>query len=386
MSAKALAMRQWLAIAGAVVLAGSIGFVTARLTVSEPAASPPETRKQVQPDEVKVSPADLAANGIVTEMVTRGSFDTTITAPAMVDAEIRGEAVIAAQVAGTVIRIAKRLGDRATAGEALAFIESRDAAALAAARDIAESRLKLAESALSREKNLYDQMVTPRQDLERAQSDVETAEAEARRAQAAADAAHLAPDGKTVAVISPLSGTVTSRSAALGLFVQPQTELFRVSDPRFIDVDAAVPALDAQRISPGDPAKLVTRSGMEMRGVVRSITPTVDERTRSATVVIDPLPNQPALAPGELVQVEISTLRSAASGFVVPEEAVQNIEGRNVVFVRTATGFKLRPVVAGSRGAGKVSILSGLNAGESIATVNAFFLKAELMKGSGEDE
>jgi cobalt-zinc-cadmium efflux system membrane fusion protein len=123
-----------------------------------------------------------------------------------------------------------------------------------------------------------------------------------------------------------------------------------------------------------------------MRGVVRSITPTVDERTRSATVVIDPLPNQPALAPGELVQVEISTPRSAASGFVVPEEAVQNIEGRNVVFVRTATGFKLRPVVAGSRGAGKVSILSGLNAGESIATVNAFFLKAELMKGSGEDE
>jgi len=372
--------------AAAVIVAAGTGFVAARLTTSDPVAGGAEIQKEAQSDEVNVSAADLAANGIVTEMVTRGNLSTTITAPAMVDAEIRGEAVIAAHVAGTVIQIAKRLGDSVRAGEQLALVESRDAAALAAARDIADSRLKLAESALAREKKLYEQSVTPRQDLERAQADLETAEAETRRAQAAAEAAHLTRDGKTVAVTSPLSGTITSRAAALGLFVQPETELFRVSDPRFIDVDAAVTALDAQRISPGDPAKLVTRSGMEMRAVVRSVTPTVDERTRSATVVIDPLPDQPVLAPGELVQVEITPRRSAESGFIVPEEAVQNINGRTVVFVRTAAGFKRRPVVAGSRGAGKIAILSGLNPGESIATVNAFFLKAELMKGSGEDE
>ena len=65
---------------------------------------------------------------------------------------------------------------------------------------------------------------------------------------------------------------------------------------------------------------------------------------------------------------------------------MQNVGGRNVVFVRTTMGFKIRAVVLGSRGAGRVSILSGLTPGETIATTNAFFLKAELNKGTGEEE
>jgi cobalt-zinc-cadmium efflux system membrane fusion protein len=40
----------------------------------------------------------------------------------------------------------------------------------------------------------------------------------------------------------------------------------------------------------------------------------------------------------------------------------------------------------GSRSGGRVSITSGLNAGETIATTNAFFLKAEIGKGAGGDE
>jgi cobalt-zinc-cadmium efflux system membrane fusion protein len=65
---------------------------------------------------------------------------------------------------------------------------------------------------------------------------------------------------------------------------------------------------------------------------------------------------------------------------------VQNVGGRNVLFVRTATGFRVQPVVLGSRSAGRVSILSGVNVGETIATANAFLLKAELNKGAGESE
>ena len=77
---------------------------------------------------------------------------------------------------------------------------------------------------------------------------------------------------------------------------------------------------------------------------------------------------------------------SPKAGIVVPEDAVQNVGGRNVLFVRTATGFKVQPVVIGSRSAGRVSILSGAIAGQTIATTNAFFLKAELNKGAGDDE
>jgi len=95
---------------------------------------------------------------------------------------------------------------------------------------------------------------------------------------------------------------------------------------------------------------------------------------------------QGSLSPGETVQVAITPRNAAQAGVVVPEDAVQNVGGRSVVFVRNAGGFKVQPVVVGSRAGGRVSIVSGIDAGETIATTNAFFLKAELGKGSGEDQ
>lgn len=237
-----------------------------------------------------------------------------------------------------------------------------------------------------RERDLYDKLVTPRQDLERAQSELQAAEAELRRARAAIESEHVTADGKGVAVVSPLSGTITSRTAALGLFVRAETELFRVADPRFIDIDAAVTAIDAQRISIGDQARVVTRSGTNVRAIVRSVSPTVNEQTRSATVVLDPLPGELPLTPGEVVRAEITPRNTTQTGFVVPDDAVQSVDGRDVIFVRTPEGFRVQPVVVGARFGGRASILSGLNAGDVIATTNTFFLKAELRKSTGEDE
>lgn len=93
------------------------------------------------------------------------------------------------------------------------------------------------------------------------------------------------------------------------------------------------------------------------------------------------------LQPGLAVRVRLKPSRGESStAIVVPEEAVQSVEGRDVVFVRTAAGFKAVPVSLGRRSAGRVEILSGLSNGQTIATRQAFLLKAELGKGAGEEE
>ena len=76
---------------------------------------------------------------------------------------------------------------------------------------------------------------------------------------------------------------------------------------------------------------------------------------------------------------------SASSTIVVPDEAVQSVEGRDVVFVRTTTGFQAVPVTVGQRSAGRAEIVSGLKPGQAIAARNAFLLKAELGKGEGDE-
>jgi cobalt-zinc-cadmium efflux system membrane fusion protein len=277
------------------------------------------------------------------------------------------------------------VGDKVKAGDTLAVVMSRDAAAIAAAQATAESRLVQARAVLVREKTLFAKQVTPREELERAQADFEAAEADARRARTAASVSHVRSDGTGVAIVSPLTGTIVSRTATLGLFVQPETELFRVADPDDIDIDVAVPAQDAPRIAAGDAAKVRTRSGVLVNARVRSVTPTLNDQSRSATAVLDPLPNQAPLMPGDVLTAEIIPSGTAKTGIVVPAEAVQTLEGRDVVFVRTATGFTARPVTVGARGAGHAAIVAGLHSGETIATANAFFLKAQMRKPTGEE-
>jgi cobalt-zinc-cadmium efflux system membrane fusion protein len=308
-----------------------------------------------------------------------------VLAPGTVTAAPNGEAVVTAHAAGTIVSLAKQLGDAARVGETLAIVESREAASMAADRTVAESKAALARSALAREQELYNQRVTPRQDLERAQAELAVADAEVRRAGEAATASHVTPDGR-IAVTSPLAGKITASKAALGSFVQPDTELFRIADPRFIQVEASVTAMDAGRISVGDPAKIATSSVANLVATVRSVAPIVNDQTLAATVVLSIVGNHEAVSPGEVVQANITPKNVLPVGVVIPEDAVQNIGGRNVVFVRTPTGFKIQPVVVGSRSAGRVWIPSGVNPGDTIATTNAFFLKAEVGKGAGEDE
>ena len=383
-------MRFWrpIGFAAGFILAGGLGYFLARETApvtTAPAPQAPQAVATGNPDELKLDAAYLESVGIKTEAAAAGNLSTDVLAPGTVAAAPNGEGVVTAHATGTVIRLTKQLGDAVRAGETLALVESREAAAMASDRSVAETKAALARSALAREQELYGQRVTPRQDLERAQAELAVAEAEVKRATETAAASHVTNEGQ-IAVVSPLGGRITSAKTALGTFVQPDTELFRISDPRFIQVEAAVTAMDATRIAIGDPAAINAPSGATIAATVRSVTPTLDEQTRAATVILSLAANRESLSPGEVVQTVITPKAVTPSGVVVPEEAVQNIGGRNAVFVRTADGFKVQSVVIGSRGGGRVSILSGLAAGTVVATANAFFLKAEMGKGTGEEE
>ena len=68
----------------------------------------------------------------------------------------------------------------------------------------------------------------------------------------------------------------------------------------------------------------------------------------------------------------------------LPEDAVQTVEGKNVVFVRGSKGFQATEVVIGERSAGRIELISGIPAGAIVATKGAFLLKAELGKGEAE--
>ncbi|MFN0045619.1 MAG: efflux RND transporter periplasmic adaptor subunit [Sphingorhabdus sp.] len=333
---------------------------------------------------VTMDDARAKAAGIATEATQAGGLGAEVIAQGVVAAAPGGEAVLTARADGALTRIVKQLGDSVSAGETVAYLESRDAGTIAAERSSASARLIAARAAYAREKKLFEARVTARQDLEAAQAVLAEAQAEARRTQSAAGAAKITGDGRFLAVTSLISGRITKADATLGSYVAAGTELFRVADPRKIQINASALPADARRVQPGDRAVIELLGGETVNATVRAATPSLDPESKAATIVLVP-DGFGQLTPGQGLRVRIMPRNSAPSSSIgISEEAVQSVGGRDVVFVKTSKGFQATNVTTGQRSAGRIEIVTGLKPGAVIATKGAFLLKAELGKGEAE--
>ena len=378
---------RWIASVAAVALLAGVGG----LLIGQSMSDQPATEEQAEVGEehgpegfVPMTSERLAAIGIATEKLVLGSLTSEVLAQATVKAPPEGQALLTARADGAVVRINKRLGDPVGAGETVALLESRDAAAFVAERNAAAARERAAHAAWQREERLFRERVTAREALEGARAVHDATEVELRRAEAAVQAAGVTGGGRYLAIRSPIGGRITEVDTQLGAFVSAGAELFNVSDPRRIQVDAAVPVADAQRIQPGDRALIELPNGGLVDASVRSVTPTLDPQSRSATVVLQLTGAPGGLTQGQAVRVRISPRGSASNRIILPEEAVQQIEGRDMVFVQSKGGFQAVPVSVGSRSGGRIEILDGLRPGQTVVTQGAFVLKSQL--GASEAE
>ena len=375
--------------AAALLIVGAGGVIIGRSMADGPAPATPNKAEETEKGQgregfVEMTPPRMQAAGIRTERLSASSLATEILAQATVTAPPEGQALLTARADGAVVRINKRLGDAVAAGETVALLESRDAAGFVAARNAAAARAQASRAAAARERRLFNARITARQDLEAADAARAEAEAELRRAQAAIEAAGVTGDGRYLAVRSPISGRITEMDTQLGAYVSAGAELFNVADPRRIQIDAAVPSVDAQRIRPGDRAIIELPAGGTVDALVRSATPSLNTESRAATVVLQPLGVPAGLTQGQAVRVRILPQGAAGQRIVLPEEAVQQVEGRDVVFVQTRGGFQAVPVSVGQRSGGRVEILEGLRSGLVVVTQGAFVLKSQL--GASEAE
>lgn len=376
-------------IAGAALAAG-VGGVLIGKSLSDTPAAVESAEGEEEAEEhgpegfVPMTAERMAASGIATERVQAGSLAYEILAQATITAPPSGQALVTARADGAVVRINKRLGDPVSAGEVVALLESRDAATFVADRNRAAANERAAHAAWQREERLYRERITARQDLEGARAVHDATEVELRRAEAAVQAAGVAGGGRYLAVRSPISGRITEVDTQLGAYVAAGAELFNVSDPRSIQIEAAVPAGQAQRVVPGDRAVVELPNGGIVEAAVRSATPSLDPQSRAATVVLQLNGAPGGLTQGQAVRVRITPRGSQERGIILAEEAVQQIEGRDMVFVQVQGGFQATPISVGSRSGGRVEILQGLRAGQIVVTKGAFVLKSQL--GASEAE
>ena len=189
-------------------------------------------------------------------------------------------------------------------------------------------------------------------------------------------------------VRAPIAGRVVERKVELGTAVgrdNLETELFVVVDLTRVWVELSVAAGDLPLMKEGQRVGISARELSETaKGKIVFVSPLVDKETRTARVVAEIENTDGTWRPGSFVTAAIA-LNEREVPVVAPTTAIQKVEGRPIVFVRTKNGFEKREIVLGQREDQTVEIVSGLTSGETIAATNTFSLKAELSKPRDED-
>lgn len=344
-----------------------------------------EAGKPADKDAVSLSAQQIADAGIEVGRPAIGGVAGAIELPALVQGDPQGVQVVSATIGGRVVSLTRNLGQSVRRGDALAIIESREAASLNAEIEAARARSALAQSNLRREQRLFAERVSPEQDLIAARTAATEANIAVRLAQQQLSATGGSGGAlNRVAIRSPLSGQIIARSATLGQTVAADGELYRVANLSHVTIAASLSPADAGKVKPGTRVE-VTSAGRRQEGRVTFVSPALDETTRLVQVIASLDNAGGTWRVGEPVTASILLPSIGDRSITVPSTAVQSVENKTVVFVRTPSGFKAVPVQAGRRNGDQVVITSGLTGSERIATTNSFTLKAELGKGGEMD-
>jgi membrane fusion protein, heavy metal efflux system len=296
--------------------------------------------------------------------------------------------------AGRIIGLFAKVGDDVKKGQTLFTIDSPDLLQAESTLIAAAGVLEFTTRNLARLKALYATRAVSQKDMEQASSDQQTAEGALR---AARDGVRLF--GKTDAEIdrivaeriadptlvvpSPITGRITARNAAPGLYVQPGAAPapFSVADISTMWMLANVAETDSPAFRVGQEVKVkaIAFPDRVFDGKITTIGASVDPVTRRVLVRSEVSNPRYELRSGMFANFVIRTGESVRSIAVPLDGVVREGDGTMTVWVTAdRRRFTKRTVKVGMQRDGYRQIIEGLEVGELVATEGALFLSNAL--------
>jgi RND family efflux transporter MFP subunit len=286
------------------------------------------------------------------------------------------EAVMAPAVAGRLVEVRVREGDRVRRDDVLAVVDDPALGAAVNEGDAAETSARAArESAaatLTREERLVGEGIAPRRDLEEARAKLAQAEADLRTAGARRV---LAGQQRLRAkLVAPIDGEVTKVMGKVGDLVDgtPATPVVVIDDLETLELHIDTPAVDLVKLREQAPAevRLDALPGLVFRGAVAAISPGVDPASALGTtrVAFDAAnPDLGRVRIGLAGAADIS-LGERTAVTVVPATAVRrSIEGAfQVVVCSPGATAVVREVTVGARDGEATEVADGVAPGELV--------------------
>ncbi|GAB2561265.1 efflux RND transporter periplasmic adaptor subunit [Spirosoma areae] len=175
---------------------------------------------------------------------------------------------------------------------------------------------------------------------------------------------------------APFSGVIGLRNVSSGAVVSPNTLIARLQQITSLKLDFSIPEKYGQSVRNGSSISfLVDGATQPSQGVVYAIEPGVEEATRNLRVRAKINNTTAKFRPGTFARVTL-TIQNEQS-LVVPSQAIiPQTRTNQVVLVKNGKAV-FRDVKTGLRTEGTIQILSGVQAGDTVATTGLLFLKPD---------
>ncbi|WP_050478417.1 efflux RND transporter periplasmic adaptor subunit [Herbaspirillum rhizosphaerae] len=336
---------------------------------------------------IAFSEAQLKTAGIVLDTAAPGRIRTSLQLPGEIRFNQDRTAHVVPKVNGVVESVSANLGQQVKKGQVLAVVSSSTVSEQRSELLSAQQRLALAQSTHAREKTLWQEKISAEQDYLQAGQALKEAEIAVRNAQqklAAIGAGSALSGLNRYEIRAPFDGIVVEKHLALGEAVKEDANVFTISDLSSVWAEITVAARDMNAVRVGENVTVnATAFASSAVGKIAYVGALLGEQTRTAKAhVVLPNPGN-AWRPGLFVNIDVLAQETDVP-LAIAADAVQSVEQKNVVFVRTPGGFNKQEVTLGRNDGKRVEILKGLKSGDVYATAGSFVIKAELGKGSAE--
>lgn len=397
-------------ILGALVAAGPACRKAPTPVTSKPEQEAAEKHEET-PERVTLTAAAISEAGIATWQVKPVDLEHLLVLTGSVEYDENRLLQVASNVRGRVASIPVDLGARVRQGDALLVLESVE---LGKAREefLREtSTLRVASRAYERAKTLveakaissgefqaregeYLSRKAAAQAAERALHLLGDEDDEIRRLRAAAesDGDGHSGDAPRLTIRAPFDGRVVDRKVTPGALVEALQPLATVANLSSVWVFLQAYEKDLALLHDGLPVTIRTEAYPQesFKGRIDFVGSSLDPATRTVRLRATVDNRSERLKPGMFVKAHVDVPRPAAEAqatLVVPQSALQTLEGRTTLFVQGEPGvFERRFVEVGHSFEGFTEVLAGVKAGDVVVTEGSFVVKSEFAKASLQEE
>ncbi|MBA2659919.1 MAG: efflux RND transporter periplasmic adaptor subunit [Nitrosospira sp.] len=345
--------------------------------------------------EARVEMPDEMLKSIGLEILTAGPAPLKVTLKLPGEIIFNEHTVVQAvpRLPGIVTAVYGHHGQQVKKGEVLAVIESPMLAELRSQYWVARKRLGLAQTTFDREKQLWEEKISAKQDylaaqelLNEAEIAVELAAVKLRSLGVQLESGSSEKNLARYAIQAPIPGLITAKAIALGQTLKADDNIYTVADISTVWAAITVYPKDLAVIEVGQKATVkATAFDVEDEGKVTYITTLIAGQTRTATARVELDNKDGRWRPGMFVNAELVT-EEIRVPVAVAANAIQTIRDWTVVFGRYGQYFEARPLELGLSDGRMIEVLKGLSAGEQYAAGNSFAIKAELGKSGASHD